>query len=221
MHRVLSFFIHGQTLLRKSQSRITRTKNKTAFASFYSSKMSSLPTSTDVLTFWFKELSPPQWFTKSSELDMTITARFSALHTAAAKGEICSWRSSPEGCLAEIIILDQFSRNIYRDNPKAFAQDQLALELAQLAVGQGFDEKVSVQCKMFLYMPFMHSEKIEHHAEALKLFAQDGLEHALEFEKKHLAIIEKFGRYPHRNKILGRESTQEELEFLEGPDSSF
>jgi len=128
---------------------------------------------------------------------------------------------SAEGRLAEIIVLDQFSRNIYRGTARAFAQDSLALALAQEAISQDLDKQLSPEQRSFLYMPFMHSESKLIHEFALKLFQRLGNQANLEYEIKHKIIIDRFGRYPHRNQILGRESTEEELSFLTQPDSSF
>ena len=131
------------------------------------------------------------------------------------------WRTKAEGRLAEIIVLDQFSRNIYRDQAEAFAGDNLAVQLAFEAVEVRADQKVDVSRRSFFYMPFMHSEDLKVHEKAVEVFSQPGFENSLKWEIKHKDIIERFGRYPHRNSILGRESTQEELEFLKGPGSSF
>lgn len=174
-----------------------------------------------VLKFWFEELTPQQWFTKSDELDAVIKVRFTQLLKSASQCELFEWRQSAEGRLAEIIVLDQFSRNIYRDQAKAFAQDPLALALAQEAVSVGADKLLSDQQKAFLYMPYMHSESKAVHEQAVKLFSQPGLEYNLDFEMKHKVIIDEFGRYPHRNEILGRSSTPEEIGFLKQPNSSF
>ena len=140
---------------------------------------------------------------------------------AAARCELFAWRATAEGCLAEIVVLDQFSRNIYRDTPRAFAQDALALALAQALVASGQHLGLSVFQRRFAYMPYMHSESPVIHAEAAKLFAQPGLENALDFELRHQAIITRFGRYPHRNQILRRVSTAEEIAFFNEPGSSF
>lgn len=175
----------------------------------------------DVLTFWFEELTPKDWFMKNEALDKAIAARFLPLLETGAQSALFDWRDTAEGRLAEIIVLDQFSRNIYRDTPKAFAQDPLALALAQEAVAQGFDRELDVVHRAFMYMPYMHSESLAVHEEAVKLFNQPGLENNYEFELKHKAIIDRFGRYPHRNAILGRESTDEEVQFLTEPGSSF
>lgn len=174
-----------------------------------------------ILSFWFETLQPPDWFRKNNRLDKQIRERFGATHGAARRGEFYGWRPDPAGRLAEIIVLDQFSRNIYRDNPLAFAQDNQALVLAQEAVLAGADESLAPQQRAFLYMPFMHSESRLIHAWAMELFSQPGLENQLSYEKNHKAIIERFGRYPHRNAILGRASSEEEKAFLKEPGSSF
>ncbi|WP_016957778.1 DUF924 family protein [Catenovulum agarivorans] len=177
--------------------------------------------SNQIIDFWFNELEPKQWWQKDSGFDRLIQTRFGDLHNQAKAGELFSWRATALGSLAEIITLDQFSRNIYRDQPEAFASDAMALALAQFAISQQFDQQLSSTQQAFLYMPFMHSESKLIHVEAVKLFEAAGLTNNLEFELQHKNIIDKFGRYPHRNKILGRESTKEEIEFLKQPNSSF
>ena len=174
-----------------------------------------------VLGFWFSELEPQQYWMKDEHLDQIILKRFLRLHQSAIQGELWAWRELPEGRLAEIIVLDQFSRNMYRDTAKSFAYDQMALALAQEAIRQKADIALPVEQRCFLYMPFMHSESLLIHEQAVVLFNQSGLESNYQFELKHKAIIERFGRYPHRNKILNRKSTAEELAFLQEPGSSF
>jgi uncharacterized protein (DUF924 family) len=175
----------------------------------------------DVLDFWFGELTPEQWYKASDDVDAGIARRFGSLHAAAARCELFNWRASPEGRLAEIIVLDQFSRNIFRGQAAAFAQDALALALAQEAVRAGADALLRAAQRAFLYLPYMHSESAVIHAAALMLFDQPELENNLDFEQQHKAIIDRFGRYPHRNAVLGRVSTPEELAFLATPGSSF
>ena len=175
----------------------------------------------NILHFWFKELTSKQHFTKDPALDETIRTRFGATLDAAARCELFAWRATPEGALAEIIVLDQFSRNIYRDSPRAFAQDALALALAQALVARGQDSALSLEQRRFAYMPYMHSESSLIHAHAVQLFAQPGLEDGLNFELRHKAIIDRFGRFPHRNALLGRASSTEEIAFLNEPGSSF
>ncbi len=174
-----------------------------------------------VLSFWFSELTPKQHFVKDPGLDEAIRTRFSATLEAAARCELFGWRTTAEGRLAEIIVLDQFSRNVYRDTARAFAQDALALVLAQELVAIGQDRSLPVAQRVFAYMPYMHSESALVHAQAVALFAQPGLEGNLDYELRHQAIITRFGRYPHRNAVLGRSSTAEELAFLSEPGSSF
>ncbi len=175
----------------------------------------------DSLHFWFTELTPKQHFAKDPALDETIRARFGATLEAATKCELFAWRATPEGRLAEILVLDQFSRNVHRHTARAFAQDALALALAQELVASGQDRSLPLAQRSFAYMPYMHSESALIHAQALTLFAQPGMEDSLRFEQRHQAIIERFGRYPHRNALLGRESTPEELAFLLEPGSAF
>lgn len=175
----------------------------------------------EVLHFWFEELTPKQHFEKDETLDALIRERFAATHSAASQGELSDWRDTPEGRLAEIIVLDQFSRNLYRADARAFAADGMALVLAQEAVRQGADQALSVAQRLFMYMPYMHSESRAVHTTALRLFEDLGLAENLKYERAHKAIIDRFGRFPHRNAALGRASTSEELAFLTKPGSSF
>lgn len=175
----------------------------------------------NVLSFWFEECEQAFWWQKDDDFDNTIAERFGELHTQAASGELFDWRTSPDGCLAEIIVLDQFSRNIYRDKAKAFACDPLALALAQSAVARGVDQQLSQMKRNFLYLPYMHSESKVVHEAAVTIYKASGDAYTLEFELKHKAIIDRFGRYPHRNQILGRASTEAEIAFLKTPNSSF
>ena len=174
-----------------------------------------------VIRFWFVELNSADWFNKNPALDRTIAERFGAVHAAAARCELQAWRATAAGRLAEIVVLDQFSRNIFRDRPESFAQDALALALAQEAIAAGAAARLTPVQRAFLYMPFMHSESALIHAEAERLFSEPGLEGNLDYERQHRAILDRFGRYPHRNRILGRASTLEEQDFLRQPGSSF
>lgn len=175
----------------------------------------------DILDFWFDSKTQPLWFAKNDDFDQQIQHKFRDIHQRAAQAELWSWRRSPEGRLAEIIVLDQFSRNLFRDQAQAFAQDALALALAQEAISLDLDQQLSPEQRSFLYMPFMHSESKQIHEFALKLFQRLGNPLNLDYEKKHKIIIERFGRYPHRNQILMRDSTPEELVFLTQPNSRF
>lgn len=167
-----------------------------------------------VLTFWFEEIKPEQWFKKDVAFDELVRHRFELTYEQAKMGELVEWRTTPEGRVAEIVVLDQLPRNMYRGTPHAFATDAIALERAQEAVLVGDDLKVSSQYRPFLYMPYMHSESKEVHVKALELFEKLGNESNLRYEIEHKAIIDRFGRYPSGNEILGRESSSEELEFL-------
>ncbi|MDV2857406.1 MULTISPECIES: DUF924 family protein [Oceanimonas] len=175
----------------------------------------------NVLDFWFDELKPAQWWQKSKALDEDIARRFGKLHRQACLGELFEWRIRAHGRLAEIIVLDQFSRNIYRNHPASFAADAMALALAQEAISRGAERAFTPEQRLFLYMPFMHSESLKIHEQALALFGRLELADNLAFEHKHRDIIARFGRYPHRNVILGRESTPDEQAFLKQPGSGF
>lgn len=174
-----------------------------------------------VLQFWFHEIAPAQWWKVDAAFDQLIKERFSELHGRATRAELFEWRNEPRGRLAEIIVLDQFSRNMYRGNGLAFAADTMALALAQEAVASKADLTLSPDERVFLYMPYMHSESKVVHEVAERLFKESGPKGNYDFELRHKAIIDRFGRYPHRNAILGRQSTAEELAFLAEPGSSF
>ncbi|MDR5899912.1 DUF924 domain-containing protein [Halomonas vilamensis] len=174
-----------------------------------------------ILRFWFDDVEPKQWWRVDRDFDAALKARFLPVLEQAIAGELDTWRNSAKGRLAEVIVLDQFSRNIYRDTPQAFAQDPQALALAQEAVSGGALNALGQDERTFLLMPYMHSESriIHEQAEALfKAFAPADNTH---YELRHKAIIDRFGRYPHRNAILKRRSTPEEREFLKQPGSRF
>lgn len=175
----------------------------------------------DILRFWFEELDNAQRFAKDSALDAMVRERFGSVLVSASRGELFTWRKSPQGRLAEIVVLDQFSRNIHRDTAAAFAHDAQALTLAQELVASGQDYVLETARRAFAYMPYMHSESPVIHMQAVALFSQSGMEGTLAYEMRHKAIIDQFGRFPHRNAILGRASTPAELEFLKQPGSGF
>ncbi|MGV8906169.1 MAG: DUF924 family protein [Acetobacterium sp.] len=174
-----------------------------------------------VLDFWFNPDNESFWFQKNIKFDQQIKENFSEIWLAGSHGLLANWSGTIQGILAEIIVLDQFSRNLNRGNANSFAQDGMALVLAQEAVKRPEFPGLSVDMKRFMLMPFMHSESSSIHEQALSLFEELGDKPTLEFEIKHKVIIDKFGRYPHRNEIMNRQSTAEELEFLKQPDSSF
>ncbi len=178
-------------------------------------------TAQSVLDFWFSEENRSKWFIKSDTFDKVIKKQFADIWQAACEGLLDGWRQSIEGRLAEIIVLDQFSRNLCRNDARAFAQDAMALILAQEAIRHPEFKNLQQDKRKFILMPFMHSESKEIHNRALSLFEALGDPHTLEFEIKHKKIIDRFNRYPHRNEVLGRPSTQEELRFLKEPGSSF
>lgn len=174
-----------------------------------------------ILDFWFGELAPQQWFAVDPAVDRTIVERFSLVAAKIATGGAPQWAESPGGSLAAVIALDQFPRNLYRGDPRAFATDGQALALAEQALDRGFDEGMGVYARQFLYMPFMHSEDAEDQVRALELFEGLGLPEAVEAARRHKEIVDRFGRFPHRNAVLGRETTAEEADFLKEPNSSF
>lgn len=178
----------------------------------------------DILDFCFNEAGSKKFFEKDLAFDKLLIERYSDILEQAAAAEFYTWRSSIQGRLAEIIILDQFSRNIYRNTPAAFAQDAMCLVLAQEAVAAGAleaFETIDIDERKFVLMPYMHSESKLIHQQAERLFKQYTNADSIDAELKHKVIIDRFGRYPHRNDILGRVSSSEEIEFLTQPDSSF
>ncbi len=186
-----------------------------------------------VLDFWFDEDNKPYWFEQNDAFDQQIKAKFGKVWQAAKQGQCVTWRiadapadsnssiTALAGRLAEIIVLDQFSRNLCREQACAFAQDGMALVLAQEAILQPHFHTLPTQWRKFLIMPFMHSESLMIHQRYLPLFEQLDDALTLDFEQRHKEIIKQFGRYPHRNEVVGRKSTATELTFLQQPDSSF
>ena len=175
----------------------------------------------EILRFWFEETDPAKWWAKDETFDLSIRARFAEIHARATRCELFEWRVEARGRMAEIIVLDQFSRNMFRGSPLSFANDALALALAQEAIAARAEQALSPIERSFLYLPFMHSESLKIHEVAMELYRKNGIQGNLDFEIKHKQIIERFGRYPHRNAILGRQSTEEEIEFLKQPGSGF
>ena len=174
-----------------------------------------------VLAFWFEELRPEQWFKKVDAVDAVIRDRFGELYGRLAANLPPHWGETPLGCLAAVIVLDQFPRNINRDDRRAYATDAAALAIATNAIEQGFDRTLGPVERTFLYMPFQHSEERDAQARSVELFATIGEPKTLEYARRHQEIVERFGRFPHRNEVLGRASTEAELTFLEDPESSF
>ena len=169
----------------------------------------------EILRFWFEELQPQDWFVRSEAVDRTIRARFLGVHDELSRGAELAVPASAREALAAVIVLDQFPRNLFRGSPRAFATDALALSLAQQAIAAGLDRKLSTQERMFLYMPFQHAEDRVVQERSVELFASLGAAESLDFARRHKEVIDRFGRFPHRNAALGRESTPQELEFMQ------
>lgn len=176
--------------------------------------MSSARTADDVLHFWFEEAGPTRWFKQSAAFDTLCSERFGTTLEAASRGECWKWRDTPAGRCAEILVLDQFSRNLFRGSARAFEQDGMALVLAQEAVSCGDHLKMTDDQRYFTYMPYMHTESLTVHEEALRLFEDLGNAEALRYERLHRDVIVRFGRYPGRNVALDRESSPRELAYL-------
>jgi uncharacterized protein (DUF924 family) len=171
-----------------------------------------------IIKFWFQDTTPEKWWTSDPIFDKQIESRFLDLLHQAIRCELHDWRNEPQGRLAEIIVLDQFSRNVFRGTPQAFAQDSMALALAQETIRLGLHTQLSSTERSFLLLPYMHSESVTIHVTAEQLYREFAPKENHEFELKHKAIVD---RYPHRNAILGRASTPEEIEFLKQPGSAF
>src|SRR5436190_16514021 len=175
----------------------------------------------EILRFWFEETPSANWWSAEPAFDEKVRSRYGSLIDEAARGELYEWRNEAKGRLAEIIVLDQFSRNVYRNTAQAFAQDPVALVLSQEGVRLGIHATLSPTEASFLLMPFMHSESAKIHVLAEQLFMQFTPKSNYDFERRHKAIVDRYGRYPHRNAILGRASTAEEIEFLKQLGSRF
>ena len=185
----------------------------------------------EVLNFWFGRDGEPgyggfreEWFRKDSEFDREVRDRFERLHEQAAAGDLDGWRQDARGCLALVILLDQFPRNMFRGDPRSYATDRKAQETAEYAVDHALDRELPEFQRAFLYMPFMHSEDLGHQRRAVELFGtlqEWGGSDPTHYAVLHMEIVERFGRFPHRNEVLGRATTPEEAEFLQQPGSSF
>lgn len=172
-----------------------------------------------VLRFWFSELGEPGWWAKNETIDRQIHERFGSIREELIRSKVRL--TSGRALLAAVIVLDQFSRNLFRGSPRAYDADPLARELARQAIERGLDLAMQPEERMFLYLPFEHSEEREDQALAVDLISQLGNDEWTRFAKAHKALIERFGRFPHRNAILGRDSTADELEALKDPMNSY
>jgi uncharacterized protein (DUF924 family) len=180
-------------------------------------------TKQDVLHFWFVESQPAQWFQQNNDFDKLIADRFGTIVRMARQGVCDGWAEHCDGALALCIVLDQFPRNLYRNAPDAFASDEKAIRVATQAINNGYDRIVDPLRRRFFYLPFSHSEDLEHQERAVTLFAgmRDDDPVAYEYALRHRDIIARFGRFPHRNAVLGRESTPDELVYLSQPGAGF
>ncbi len=169
----------------------------------------------DVITFW-RDAGPKAWFAKSETFDASISTNFEPLHHAAARNELNTWEDSAEGALALLLLLDQFPRNMYRGSAHAFATDPLARRIADRAIAHGFDQVVDKDLRIFFYLPFEHGEASADQARSVALIESIGDAELVKWAKIHADIIDRFGRYPHRNACLGRDSTDAERDFLAG-----
>lgn len=176
--------------------------------------MSAIATPHDVISFW-RDAGEKRWWEKNADFDREIVARFKPTWEAASRGELASWEATDDGALALIIVLDQFPRNMFRNDPRTYATDALALKAAERAIARGLDTRVDKEMQQFVYMPFMHSEELVHQERCVELFKAADNTFNLGFAEDHADIVRRFGRFPHRNKILGRTTTADEQAFLD------
>ncbi|WP_455196917.1 DUF924 family protein [Kaarinaea lacus] len=176
-------------------------------------------TPADILDFWFSEKVKPLWFNSTPDFDAQLKERYADIYRAALNGQLSKWQQTADGCVALVVILDQFPLNMYRGLPESFAGEALARDITRKAVSKGFDKQIPDEQKAFLYMPLMHSENIVDQDLSVQLFEAAGLTENLRFANHHRDIVQRFGRFPHRNKILGRTSTQAELDYLTSKDA--
>lgn len=175
----------------------------------------------EIVKFWFEELTPEDWYRKDPSIDAQIRTRFGGIYDTLKSDVPESWLSTPRGSLAAILVLDQFPRNMFRDDTRAFATDARALALAKRAIAKGVNMRLTPDQRAFIYMPFQHSEDRADQARSIELFTALGNKLNLDFAVRHKQIIDRFGRFPHRNATLGRALTEEETAFLKEPSSSF
>ena len=167
-----------------------------------------------IIEYWYSEKIKKHWFNSTDELDKEIKENYEATWKAAIRGELNSWKESAEGCLALAIIFDQFPLNMFRGEVESFSTETMAIKVSKLAIEKGFDEKIDKDKIAFLYMPLMHSENLEDQNLSVSLFEKAGLDENAKFANHHRDIVKQFGRFPHRNEILQRESTQSEIDYL-------
>ena len=173
----------------------------------------------DIINFWFSEEVKPLWFNSTPEFDQQLRDQYETLWQQGMDGELESWTDTAEGCLALVILFDQFPLNMFRDQAKGYSSEKLARNVADLAILRGFDQQLPESQIAFLYLPFMHSENLDDQKRSIELFGKAGFEQNLRFAHHHREIIEKFGRFPHRNEALGRDSTQAEIDYLNSDEA--
>jgi len=179
--------------------------------------MDRVATPDEVIAFW-REAGPDRWFAKDAAFDQACRDRFTLTYEAAARGDLAEWELTPEGALAVVLLLDQFPRNMFRGTRRAYATDHAALMTADRAVERGYDQRVDPAFRRFFYLPFMHSESVRHQERSVALNESLGDPDSITWARHHHAIVARFGRFPHRNEILGRETTPEEAQFLKDDD---
>ena len=175
----------------------------------------------DIIRFWFEELGPRDWYRSNEDVDAAIVERFAPIYAQLGSGVPADWLETPRGTLAAILVLDQFPRNMFRGDVRSFATDARALALARRAIDKGLDAKLPRQQRAFIYLPFQHSEDAADQARSVGLFAALGNPLNLDFALRHQTVVERFGRFPHRNGMLGRDSTNDERAYLEAAATPF
>ncbi|WP_373020093.1 DUF924 family protein [Thiomicrorhabdus sp.] len=178
-----------------------------------------MTTATEIIDYWYTPPMPKHWFRSTPGIDAQIRARYESLWEKAANGELDDWKQTAEGCLALCIVLDQFPLNMFRGEAKSFATEEKAVAVSKYSVANGLDLQLSAERRAFLYMPLMHSENLDDQEESVRLFGASELEGNLRFARHHRELIRRFGRFPHRNAILGRENTVDEKEYLSSTEA--
>lgn len=176
-------------------------------------------TADEILNFWYSKPMCDHSFNSTAEIDALIRKRYQSIWQQAANNQLNHWLDLAEGCLALCIVLDQFPLNIFRDEAKSFSTEQQAVAVCKQAIAKELDKQLPTERRAFLYMPLMHSENLEGQDESVRLFENSGLEHNARFARHHREIVRRFGRFPHRNKTLGRQNTQAEIDYLNSPDA--
>lgn len=179
----------------------------------------NISSSEDIIAFWFAERNQSLWFNSTPEFDQSLRERFLVTYRAAVDKQLLDWEQTPAGALALTIVLDQFPLNMFRGQPESFATEAAARTVADRAIAHSFDQQLAPTQRLFLYLPFMHSESLADQTRSVQLFDRLGLEESARFAHHHHDLIARFGRFPHRNAILGRESTGEELAYLASPEA--